>query len=42
MASDEETIERTAKVWIECGGDAEGLMWNVGRLYEKIKELENG
>jgi len=41
MSSDEETIDKTARVWIENGGDADGILWNYRKLYERIKELED-
>jgi len=41
MSSDKKTIEETAKVWVENGGDSEGFLYNWNKLYEKIKELEN-
>jgi hypothetical protein len=41
MSSDEKTIMETAKTWIENGGDAEGILWSINKLYVKVKELEN-
>ena len=41
MSSDEETIDKTAKVWIECGGNADGILYWYRKLYERVKELEN-
>lgn len=40
-SSDFEVIEKTAKKWIEYGGDSEGILYCWRNLYEKVKELEN-
>jgi hypothetical protein len=39
--NDKEFIEKIAKLWIELGGDAEGLCWSWRELYKEIeRQLE--
>jgi hypothetical protein len=37
--SDAKLIAEIAKIWVENGGDAEGIDWCYTRIKEKIKEL---
>ena len=39
--SDRELCMLVAKIWVENGGDAEGIDWNVYLIKECIKELTN-
>ena len=39
--SDDEFLEKIAALWIELGGDAEGVAWLWGELQKKVKEMEN-
>ncbi len=36
--TDKEFLQHIAKLWVELGGDAEGLDWNVSKLKEAIKK----
>ncbi len=38
--NDNELIEKIALLWIECGGDSEGVEWCWRQLRDKIKEIE--
>ena len=38
--TDKETIDRTAKVWVECGGDAEGITYCWRTLRDRVAELK--
>ena len=38
--TDDKFLEEIAKLWIELGGDAEGVTWCWEQLREKIEELE--
>ena len=40
--TDEETIARTAQVWIACGGDAEGIAWCWRKLQEEVQRQLDG
>jgi hypothetical protein len=37
--SDEKLITLIAEIWVENGGDAEGLDWCHTRIKKKIKEI---
>lgn len=34
--SDEELIADVARIWVDAGGDEDGLMWNAQRLREAM------
>lgn len=34
--SDEQLIAEVARIWVDAGGDEEGLMWNVQRIRDAI------
>jgi len=36
----EKLIEEVAKLWIELGGDAEGVTWSWMLLRDEIRRLE--
>ena len=38
--TDNELIDAVARLWIDNGGDAEGIAWCWGRIMERINELE--
>ena len=40
MSSDDELVDRVAHVWIECGGDAEGIEHLWRGIRDRIQELE--
>ena len=33
-------IDEVAKLWIELGGDSEGVAWSWRRLKERVEQLE--
>ncbi|HUS88194.1 MAG TPA: hypothetical protein VMW91_02300 [Desulfosporosinus sp.] len=37
----EQLIEEVAKLWIELGGDSEGVTWSWMILRDEVKRLEN-
>jgi hypothetical protein len=37
--SDAEIIERVAQLWVECGGDAEGITWVWGKIRDRVEEI---
>ena len=41
MTSDTQLIEMIATLWVNNGGDAEGLDWVYSRLKKRIQELFN-
>jgi hypothetical protein len=36
IVSDEQLIAEVARIWVDAGGDEEGLMWNVQRIRDAI------
>jgi hypothetical protein len=40
MVSDKDAVTKIAKLWIKCGGDAEGFINSIGNIFDKIKELD--
>jgi hypothetical protein len=36
----EELIKKVAKLWVENGGDSEGVLWSVQAIYKEVKRLE--
>ena len=38
--SDDELIDRVARMWIACGGDADGVAWCWRRLQERVAQLQ--
>lgn len=38
MLSDEDLIREIAYIWVDNGGDAEGIYWVVDRLANAIQE----
>jgi hypothetical protein len=40
--TDKDLIDKVAKLWIENGGDAEGILWTYKDIYNRVKELESG
>jgi hypothetical protein len=38
--NDPELIEKVAKLWIDLGGDAEGVEWCWHDLRDKVEELK--
>lgn len=39
--SDTEIIEAIARLWVEMGGDEEGLAWCYSDLKEAVRRLSN-
>lgn len=37
--SDEELITKIAELWVQNGGDAEGIEWCWVRIRDKVKEI---
>jgi hypothetical protein len=37
---EEQLIEAVARLWVENGGDAEGIDWCVSKIKSKIEELK--
>lgn len=38
--TDAELIDRVARLWIELGGDSEGVEWCWRKLHDRIKDIE--
>jgi len=39
--SDSQLIEKVAELWVELGGDSEGVTWCWTDLRDKVQEIEN-
>lgn len=40
--TDEQLIAEVARIWVDAGGDAEGIDWNVSKLKDAINtEIED-
>lgn len=40
ILSDQDLIDKVARLWIENGGDAEGIVWCWSKIKDRIEELE--
>lgn len=40
--SDDELIEAVARLWVENGGDSEGIAWTWTKIKDKVAEIERG
>ena len=37
--SDQELIDAVARLWIDGGGDDEGIAWCWGKIQDRVREL---
>jgi hypothetical protein len=37
--SDEEIIDKVARLWVELGGDAEGIAWTWQKIKKRVDEI---
>ena len=38
--NDSSFLAKIAELWIDLGGDSEGVLWTNKQLYEAVKKLE--
>ena len=41
LMSEEELLDRIARIWIDSGGDAEGIAWCWRRIQTRIAQLQS-
>jgi len=40
MSNDEELINKVSEIWVENGGDSDGLLYCLQKILNKIRDLE--
>jgi hypothetical protein len=39
--TDEQLIQAVAELWVENGGDAEGIVWNWSKIRDAVAAISN-